>query len=237
MYEVILYAIVATIVCAILYSVLGKSVGQGPESGFDPSSLFKSQPETPNSAVSADGVEFEKMPELQAIARADSSFTVKYFVDGAKAAYSLILEGFASGDKDELKSLLTPAVYKVYAAAIKSREADGLIQVTDLGRLISAEIVSAKITGKTGFISVKFEAELASALLDGQGEPVQGDPDLLSHITEIWTFERQLDSNEPNWLLSDVAPSEGDTLEADPTPDTSAPDKKASDKKASDKKV
>ena len=62
--------------------------------------------------------------------------------------------------------------------------------------------------------------------MDKEGNVVQGDPDVLSSISEVWTFERNVKSSDVNWLLSDVAPSEGDDLEADPTPDTKASPKK-----------
>ena len=71
-------------------------------------------------------------------------------------------------------------------------------------------------------ISVRYKAELASALVDAAGEVVEGDPDTLSLVSEVWTFTRKAGDTDPNWKLSDVAPSEGDVLEADPTPDTSA---------------
>ena len=36
MFEVILYAAIATIICVLLYSVLGKDVGQGPDNPINP---------------------------------------------------------------------------------------------------------------------------------------------------------------------------------------------------------
>lgn len=141
-------------------------------------------------------------------------------MDGAKAAYSMILEAFAAGDKDQLESLLTPDVYTTYLEAIEAREADGLTQVTDLGRLRKAMIKEAVLDGKMARIEVLYESELTSALMDKEGNVVQGDPDILSSISEIWTFERNVKSSDMNWRLSDVAPSEGDALDADPTPDT-----------------
>lgn len=218
MYEVILYAAIATIVCVMLYSVLGKSVGQGPESGFDAEKAIKDsgarnkvvQLNTPNTPPTG----------LEAIAAADSNFSPAYFMDGAKAAYSMILEAFAAGDREQLESLLTPDVYKIYAEAIDAREADNLTQVTDLGRLRKAMIKEASLDGKMARIEVLYESELTSALMDKDGNVVQGDPDILSSISEVWTFERNVKSSDINWRLSDVSPSEGDALEADPTPDT-----------------
>ena len=218
MYQVVLYAAIATIVCVMLYTVLGKSVGQGPETGFDPMKAIKPKP-----AIVPPVDDGTPKTGLDAIAQADPNFSPAYFMDGAKAAYSMILEAFASGDRGQLKELLTPDVYTVYAGAIDAREKDKLTQVTDLGRLRRAAIQGSQLEGKTAQISVLYEADLTSALMNEDGEVVQGDPDILSSISEIWTFKRDLKSSDVNWQLSDVAPNEGDELEADPTPDTSEP--------------
>ena len=143
------------------------------------------------------------IPGLSEIMTIDREFSPSRFLDGAKGAYGMILEAFAEGDRGLLKDLLSASVYEVYDAAITAREEQSLTQVTDLAR-----------------VSVRYEAELSSALLDADGHVVEGDPDLLSGVSEVWTFERKFKSKDPNWLLCDVAPSEGDALEADPTPDT-----------------
>lgn len=219
MYEVILYAAIATIVCVMLYTVLGKSVGQGPESGFDAEKAIKDMSGNDNKVVQLNKPT-SPPTGLEAIAAMDSNFSPAYFMDGAKAAYSMILEAFAAGDKEQLESLLTADVYKVYEDAIYAREKDDLTQVTDLGRLRKAMIKEAVLDGKMARIEVLYESQLTSALMDKNGNVVQGDPDVLSNVSEVWTFERDLKSSDINWRLSDVAPSEGDALEADPTPDT-----------------
>ena len=219
MYEVILYAAIATIVCVMLYSVLGKSVGKGPESGFDVEKALKDNAASSNKVVQLNNPNTPPTG-LEAIAAADSNFSPAYFMDGAKAAYSMILEAFAAGDREQLESLLTPDVYAVYIQAIDAREADELTQVTDLGRLRKAMIKDSALDGKMARIEVLYESELTSALMDKEGNVVQGDPDILSSISEVWTFERDVKSGDVNWRLSDVSPSEGDALEADPTPDT-----------------
>jgi len=157
---------------------------------------------------------------LGAIAKKDPDFSPAYFIDGAKQAYSMILEAFAAGDKESLANLLSEDTLEVYVNAIDEREKAGHTQVTDLGRLSKTSIKSARVDGKMAQIDVLYEADLTSALLDAEGDVVQGDPDILSSISEVWTFERELKSSDPAWRLCDVEPSEGDELEADPTPDT-----------------
>jgi len=221
MYEVILYAAIATIVCVMLYTVLGKSVGQGPESKFDAEKAIKNFQNKDNKVVQLDKPSGPPTG-LEAIVQADANFSPAYFMDGAKAAYSMILEAFAAGDKPQLESLLTPDVYSAYESAIDAREAEELTQVTDLGRLRKAMIKEAVLEGKIARIEVLYESELTSALMDKEGNVVQGDPDVLSSVSEVWTFERNVKSSDVNWRLSDVASSEGDDLGADPSPDTKA---------------
>ena len=219
MYEIILYAAIATIICAMLYSVLGKSVGRGPEAAFDPEKYMNKDNEA-KPAMIEPLEESGDFPDIGKIRGFDSTFTVTTFTDQAQGAYSVILEAYADGDRELLKELLTPSVYTVYDEAIASREVNNLTQITDLARLFSAEIVDVKCDGNQGRISVRFEAELASALKDSEGKIVEGDPDLLSRSREVWSFERDFKSKSANWLLADVAPSDGDEIEADPTPDT-----------------
>ena len=228
MTEVVLFAAAAFVVCVAFYSVLGKSVGRGPDDELTPDEIFgaSDSAEARNAArqaqADAAAVAADDGTGLSAIAQADASFSPARFIDGAKTAYSMILEAFASGDRDTLRGLLTPETFAVYDAAISEREAQDLTQVTDLGRLRTAQIVSGRVEGGEAVIRVLYEAEIASALRDASGELVEGDPDMLASIAEHWTFVRPVGSDDPTWRLAEVEPSEGDALPADPTPDTTA---------------
>lgn len=224
MTEILIYAALATVVCVMMYSVLGKNVGQGPDDAIDPKQVFgtdkKDQPQT--GLIGNEEIAKIDPTGLGAIAAQDPSFSPADFMNGAKAAYSMVLEAYANGDREQLGELLTDEVYAIYEAAIADREKQNYRQVTDLGRLRKTSIVNAEVDGKTARISVQYEAELTSALLDESGNVVQGDPDVLSSVSEVWDYERPIRSDDPAWKLAGVAPSEGDELEADPTPDTKA---------------
>jgi predicted lipid-binding transport protein (Tim44 family) len=227
MFDVMIYAALATVVCVMMYSILGKQTGfgSGPDQKLDPQAFGMEGPAN-DTEEGPDAIEREKDLQeaerlgLSAITRLDPSFSIAQFMDGANQAYSMILDAYAGGDRALLGELLTDETYAVYDAAITAREAAGQTQVTDLGRLRKTSISGARTEGSIGFIRVLYEAELTSALLDAEGKLVQGDPDVLSAVSEIWEYTRDLRGDDPNWRLAEVEPSEGDALDADPTPDT-----------------
>jgi len=223
MQEIILYVVLTIVVVAMLYSVLGKNVGQGPESPVNPEEIMKQFSSASDKPAAPPSFEGPAAEGLAAIAAAENGFTEGDFLDKAKMAYGMILEAFADGDKNALEGLLNTDVKGAYFGAIDARLKKGLTQTTDLARLISAEITGASRTGKTGYIDVAYKAELATALLDKDGKIVDGDLDVLSRVSEVWSYERKLGSKSPAWILSAVNPHEvegGDDEGPDHSPDT-----------------
>lgn len=189
--EILILAFVAGFVLFRLYTTLGKRTGA--ERPVEPQPAQGELPReqtgpSPVTAPVASGVAGEG---LMAIVRADPHFDVDHFVSGSRAAYELIVNSFAKGDREALRGLLTPRVYESYAAAIAKREETGGAG-PELVRLRTAEIVEADLQGDTARVTVKFEAELA--------EGAHGVRD----ARERWTFERNVRSSDPNWLLSRV---------------------------------
>jgi len=221
MHDVFIYAALATVVVIVFYSVLGKQTGFGgvPEEKSDPVDFGM---EDPNRKPAPEpDPEVERLG-LSGITRLDPSFSIAHFMTGATAAYSMILEAYANGDRGILKDLLSSETFEIYDEAITAREKAGQTQITDLGRLRKASIKAAKTEGSIAHISVLYEADLTSALRDADGELIMGDPDVLSSVSEVWEYERDMKGDDMNWRLSNVEPSEGEPLEADPSPDTTA---------------
>jgi predicted lipid-binding transport protein (Tim44 family) len=108
---------------------------------------------------------------LDAIAAQDSSFDPRHFISGARGAYEMIVLAFANGDRRSLKDLLSSEVYDSFETAIKDREKHE--QKTE-----------------TRFVSI-----------DKAGTIVDGNPDKVADITDVWTFARDVTSRDPNWKL------------------------------------
>lgn len=138
---------------------------------------------------------------LEQIAAADGNFTPKAFVDGAKLAYEMIIEAFARGDRAALKPLLSKQVFDGFAQAIAEREQAGQKVESRFVGINKAAIVQASAQDKKAVITMRFVSELISATYAKDGALIEGDPKLIKEITDVWTFERDLGSRDPNWKL------------------------------------
>lgn len=138
---------------------------------------------------------------LTAIASADPDFAPDQFLEGARMAYEMIVTAFADGDRKQLKTLLGPAVYEGFAAAIADRETRGQKVTSTFIGIDDATIVDAGLKGTDARVTVKFRSELISATLDRDGKVVDGDAKKVREVTDIWTFERDTSSRDPNWRL------------------------------------
>ncbi len=139
--------------------------------------------------------------KLSAIAKLDRDFDPGHFLDGAKAAYEMIVTGFAAGNRKILKPLLSRDVYESFSAAIAERERNGETVDFSFVGINKAEIADAELVGNTAHITVKFVSELISATLNQAGEVVDGDPKKVREVTDRWTFARDVNSRDPNWKL------------------------------------
>lgn len=138
---------------------------------------------------------------LTQLMRADPSFDPSHFLDGAKAAYEMIVMSFAEGDEATLKELLSKEVFEGFEGAIHERETRGERVESNLVGINKADIIEADVKNRTAYVTVKFVSELISVTRDADGDVVEGDPKKVREVTDIWTFCRELTSKNPNWKL------------------------------------
>jgi predicted lipid-binding transport protein (Tim44 family) len=117
-------------------------------------------------------------------------------------AYEMIIEGFAQGDKKTLKNLLSRDVFDGFAAAIDARESAGQRVESRFVGIDKATIKAASLVGSKASITMQFVSELISATYAKSGELVDGDPKEIREVTDVWTFERDVTSRDPNWKLA-----------------------------------
>jgi predicted lipid-binding transport protein (Tim44 family) len=138
---------------------------------------------------------------LNAIVAQDSSFDPQHFISGAKGAYEMIVLAFANGDRRALKDLLSSEVYESFEAAIKDREKHEQKTETRFVSIDKAELVGAEVRDRAAQLTVRFVSQMISATRDKAGKVVDGNPDQVADITDVWTFARDVNSRDPNWKL------------------------------------
>jgi len=138
---------------------------------------------------------------LTQIKLADRSFDKDQFLGGARAAFEMIIGAFAAGDAKALRPLLANDVYDDFSGAIKEREENKEVLETTLIGITSAEIIEAEMRQKTAFVTIKFVSEQVNVTRDTEGRIVDGDPNHVAKVTDIWTFARNTRSRDPNWAL------------------------------------
>ena len=212
---IVLLACLAAFLGLRLYSVLGKRSGHEQEHtprkvdtpSHDRIPGDDSKPHVPDiSPAAAPAMVYEKAAEsgMRDIITADRNFDVARFLDGAKAAYGLILEAFWTGDREELKELCDDDVYESFDASIKAREKAGEVYDNRLVRIDEARISDAEIDGRVARITVRFDADIASVIKDKSGDLIGGSLSDAVETHDIWTFSRDLSSASPAWILDET---------------------------------
>lgn len=212
--DIIFFAMVAAFLVLRLRSVLGRRTGheqQRPDTfGREPSGngetgdnvielpdRRRTIPEGPQDPFAGTPVG----AGLTQIRLADPGFDSRSFLQGAKGAFEMILGAYAAGDVKALKPLLSPDVLGNFQGAIEARRTAGETLESELVGFKSVDLIEAGMNGRNAAVTVKFVSEQVNALRDAGGEVVDGDPNRIAEVVDIWTFSRDTRSRDPNWLL------------------------------------
>jgi predicted lipid-binding transport protein (Tim44 family) len=207
----IVLALVFVFVALRLWSVLGRRTGHEqpiakPESVPIVRGLSLKAPDADRPPV----VGQEPTPSvtaasgLRAIAAADPQFDVARFVEGAKAAYGMVLEAFWRGDQDSLDKMVDRDVAHAFAHAIHEREEAGETLDNRLVSVEQAQIEDAHIENGVAHIRIRFEADVAAVTRDRDGNVIAGSLTDAVPTHDVWTFSRPVKSPNPNWMLTET---------------------------------
>ncbi len=212
--DIILFAMIAAFLVLRLRSVLGRRTGhQRPPAEATPDSATKTKTEENTIELSNQtSTESDLKPEeidptdlvavgLAEIRSADPSFEPSTFVSGAKAAFEIVVQAFAEGNKDSLQGLLNNEVLNNFSREIDKREKAGETLETTIIGIKKENIVEARVSGETAFITVEILSEQVNVVRDVTGKTIGGDGNQITMVTDIWTFARNTRARDPNWRL------------------------------------
>lgn len=207
--------IILLVVVVIIFQKLWGLLGTRPQNTTTPISqesaakifdILMKESQKKNAEKSAvDGGNLKARPtnlsETEKVLQQIPGFDADAFLEGAKRAFEMIVTAFAKEDVETLRSLIGTSLLKRFEDIIKQRKADGITAETDFVGFNSVEITNAAIKGSIAKISVRFISEQANVLRDAKGDVIEGDENFIQSITDVWTFERNITSTSPNWML------------------------------------
>lgn len=198
--ELVIFAVFAAVVLYQLYAVLGRRVGRQPDELDAPDiAPPRAQPDPAEVQLAAPAA----LTGLAALRARDSGFDVSRFLAGARQAYEMIVIAFATGDRETLGKLLSPAVNESFEAVIRGREAEGRSEKVEFLHAPRADLETIDVIGDQARVTVRFLAEYRCRSKGPEGEAVDD-----RRTAELWTFERNLNSRDPNWTLVHVDAAE-----------------------------
>jgi predicted lipid-binding transport protein (Tim44 family) len=206
---IVILALVALFIGLRLYAVLGERTGHeqpilkpaDPDARID-QPVHAAPRETTKANDSGDLAYLPLAgPGVRSLLAADPSFDVARFLEGAGGAYRMILESFWKGDLEAIKPHVALHVYESFADAVEQRNTDGHKLDNRLVALDPPVITDASVDNGAALVTVRFEADIAAVTRNAEGEVVAGSMSDAVQTRDRWTFRRDVQSRDPNWLL------------------------------------
>ena len=202
--DIIIFAVIAVLLVLRLRSVLGQRTGYEQPQDEIRANRFD-QTDNDNEPVQlfpkAAGDAGVASHGLDALRQIDRSFNEKQFIDGATAAFEMILTAYAEGDLAQLKRLLGYDLLKSFTASIQARTAAKESLVITLDDIREVSILNISVIDQVASIIVHFHSVQTRIAKDENGEIIESDDAEAREFTDIWTFERDLTLSDPNWKL------------------------------------
>lgn len=156
---------------------------------------------------------------LLSIAKLDNKFDIHFFMSAIQDVFVMVVEGFAKNEKETLQSLMAKDVFEAFEQSMNARE-DAKEQLSiEIHAIKKVEIIEASEQKNIAYITIRFTAEETRVHKDNDGEILSGDPDQINKMRDIWTFGRDLKSNDPKWLVYQTRSDDEDDNDIIPNTD------------------
>lgn len=138
---------------------------------------------------------------LDALVTLDKNFDPRHFKDGAKHAYEMIVSAFAHGDRKTLKNLLAKDVFDGFNNVMSQRDLQGEKTEVTFVSIDKNDLYAAITKDNAMQIAIRFQSKMISVTRNKDGVVVDGSPDTVTDVTDIWTFARDAGAKDPNWRV------------------------------------
>ena len=190
--DIILLAMFAGFIILRLRNILGRRSGheKKPMNRYFPKGMEVMQDIENNEAIRNNNVDED---------------VKKKFLKGAELAYEQIIVSFAKGDKKALKSLLEKNMFKEFSDVIDKRKKEEIKYETTFIGLKSSKILEFKKIENIYKVSVNFVCEIITCVKDKNDKVIEGSPDTIKTVHDVWKFSKNMWSQDPTWFLVETS--------------------------------
>ena len=190
--DIILLAMIAGFIILRLRNILGRKTGhQGkPTNRYFPRGVKTLQDIENNEAIKTNNVNEE---------------VKKNFLKGADIAYEQIITSFAKGDKKSLKNLLGKELFTDFSEVIDERKKKQLNYETTFIGIKSSKILEFKKIENIYKVTVNFVSEIITCVRDKNNQILNGNPDTIKTVNDVWKFSKNMWSQDPTWYLVETS--------------------------------
>lgn len=200
--DILIFAVIAVLLVLRLRSVLGQKTGYEDQSrGKETAERFEQKPIPIRPDVQAAANDGHGMDALR---RAEPSFSEAQFLDGARAAFGIILSAYAESDIAQLKRLLSYDLLQSFTQSIQQRTSDGEALSITIEDISHVSILNAQVFDNIASVTVDFHSTQTRMITDEGGNVIEDDGTGKLELVDIWTFERDLTLADPNWKLAET---------------------------------
>ena len=190
--DIILLAMFAGFIILRLRNILGRKAGhqKKPMGGYFPKGMEVLKDTENNEAIKTGNVDEEAK---------------KQFLKGADVAYEQIITSFAKGDKKSLKGLLGKGLFNDFSEVIDDRKKKELKYETIFIGLKSSKILEFKKIENIYKVTVNFVSEIITCVKNKNNKIIEGNPDTIKTVNDVWKFSKNMWSQDPTWYLVDTS--------------------------------
>ena len=213
--EILLYVVVIGIIAYRLWTVFGRTNGdenkpRAVEISEFAEKIKMERGKSTGKPIMLDAkpleVKEEEVPthlksDVAAARKIDPAFLLSKFIEGAGSAFEMVIKAFSEGKKDALKFLLSPDVYNNFEKEIDERKRTETTAVHSIYSMQDPEVLDIEVKDNICQVVVRFVSEQFNYIRSKAGEITHGSKTELDHVTDVWTFERDLTSKKPNWVV------------------------------------
>ena len=129
----------------------------------------------------------------------------KNFLKGANVAYERIITSFASGDVKSLRTLLGKNLFSDFEEVLKERREKEIKYETTFIGIKSSKVIEFKKIENIYKVTVNFVSEIITGIKDKNNKIIEGNPDTIKTVHDVWKFSKNMWSQDPTWYLVETS--------------------------------